>query len=88
MGLEGAVKLAFRNELAAIEDPDARKAEFDRDIEYRRGRAVNLASGMAIDDTIDPAETRHWLANLLASMRPSERPRLDGGKRRPIVDAW
>ncbi|MCC6435252.1 MAG: carbamoyl-phosphate synthase large subunit [Acidimicrobiales bacterium] len=87
MGLEGAVKLAFRNELAAIEDPVARKAEFDRrvDIEYRRGKAINLASGVAIDDTIDPAETRSWLANLLASVRPAP-PR--EGKKRPIVDAW
>ncbi|MGD9754891.1 MAG: acyl-CoA carboxylase subunit beta, partial [Acidimicrobiia bacterium] len=87
MGLEGAVKLAFRNELAAIEDPAARKAEFDRrvDIEYRRGKAINLASGVAIDDTIDPAETRAWLANLLASVRP---PAPRDGKKRPIVDAW
>jgi acetyl/propionyl-CoA carboxylase alpha subunit/acetyl-CoA carboxylase carboxyltransferase component len=90
MGLEGAVKLAFRNELAAIEDPVARKAEFDRrvGIEYRRGRALNLASGVAIDDTIDPAETRFWLASLLASLRPAPRPAGANGKKRPIVDAW
>jgi acetyl/propionyl-CoA carboxylase alpha subunit/acetyl-CoA carboxylase carboxyltransferase component len=29
MGLEGSVKLGYRNELAAIEDPEARRARFD-----------------------------------------------------------
>ena len=87
MGLEGSVKLAYRNELAAIEDPVERKATYDAMVakEYQRGKALNLASGFAIDDTIDPAETRFWLANLLASIRP--RP-VTPGKKRPIVDAW
>jgi len=38
-----------------------------------------------IDDTIDPAETRFWLANLLSSIRP---PAPRDGKKRPMIDAW
>jgi acetyl-CoA carboxylase carboxyltransferase component len=45
MGLEGAVKLGYRNELAAVEDPAKRKLLFDEMVErmYRHGKAVNTA---------------------------------------------
>ena len=87
MGLEGSVKLGFRAELAAIEDPDERKARYDELVEkeYKRGKALNHATGFAIDDAIDPAETRHWLANVLTSLRP---PPLRAGKKRAAVDGW
>ena len=90
MGLEGSVKLAYRNELAAIADPAERKAAYDAMVakEYQRGKALNLASGFAIDDTIDPADTRAWLANMLASYRPVSAVTERGGKKRPLVDAW
>ena len=41
--------------------------------------------GFGIDDAIDPAETRFWLANLLASIRP---PAPREGKKRSAIDAW
>ncbi|MFT7600689.1 MAG: acetyl/propionyl-CoA carboxylase alpha subunit/acetyl-CoA carboxylase carboxyltransferase component [Acidimicrobiales bacterium] len=87
MGLEGSVKLGFRAELAAIEDPDERKARYDELVEkeYQRGKALNHATGFAVDDTIDPAETRHWLANVLKSLRP---PPEREGKKRSAVDGW
>jgi acetyl-CoA carboxylase carboxyltransferase component len=87
MGLEGSVKLGFRAELAAIEDPEERKARYDELVakEYRRGRALNHATGFAIDDTIDPADTRHWLANIMTSLRP---PPPREGKKRAVVDGW
>jgi acetyl/propionyl-CoA carboxylase alpha subunit/acetyl-CoA carboxylase carboxyltransferase component len=90
MGLEGSVKLAYRNELAAIDDPAERKAAYDAMVakEYQRGKALNLASGFAIDDTIDPADTRAWLANLLDSYRSVSSVTEWGGKKRPLVDAW
>ena len=56
--------------------------------EYQRGKALNLASGFAIDDTIDPADTRAWVANMLASYRPGPARQDRNGKRRPVVDAW
>ena len=87
MGLEGSVKLGYRDELAAIEDPEARKKRFDEMVAraYQGGKALNQAAYFAIDDTIDPADTRWWLANLLSSIRP---PVLRTGKKRPAIDAW
>ncbi len=60
MGIEGAVKLGYRNELAAISDPAQRKSRFDEMVAsmYQRGKALNNASHFGIDDVIDPAETR------------------------------
>ncbi len=87
MGLEGSVKLGFRAELAAIEDPEERKARYEELVEkeYQRGKALNHATGFAVDDTIDPAETRHWLANIMTSLRPAP-PR--SGKKRSAIDGW
>ena len=63
MGLEGAVQLGFRRELAAIKEPAERQAAYERMVEalYARGKAVNVASHFEIDAVIDPAETRDWL---------------------------
>ncbi len=87
MGLEGQVKLGYRAELAAIEDPEARRRFYDEMVAkaYQDGKALARSTSFAIDDTIDPAETRHWLASLLASVRP---PAPRDGKKRPMVDAW
>ncbi|MGH1488030.1 MAG: carboxyl transferase domain-containing protein [Acidimicrobiales bacterium] len=87
MGLEGSVKLGFRAELAAVEDADERKALYDELVEkqYARGKALNHATGFAVDDTIDPADTRHWVANTMTSMRPPA-PRY--GKKRAAIDGW
>ncbi len=87
MGIEGQVKLGYRQELAAIEDPDARLAHFESLVQrfYKEGKALERSTTFGIDDTIDPAETRHWLVTLLASIRP---PAPRDGKKRPMVDAW
>ncbi|WP_414637479.1 acetyl-CoA carboxylase family protein [Amycolatopsis sp.] len=81
MGLEGAVRLGYRKELEAIEDPLARKEKFDEMVaaEYERGKAANVASAFEIDDVIDPADSRRWITTLL-----------DGGPvpGRPCVDTW
>ena len=60
MGLEGAVKLAYRKELAALEDPAARKAWFDEMVakSYAENKALSSATFLEIDDVIDPRETR------------------------------
>jgi len=87
MNLEGAVRLGFRKELDAIEDPDDRQNAFDAMVAeaYQRGKALNLASGFEIDTVIDPADTRRVIAGLLgAAPPPPPRP----GKKRPSVDPW
>ncbi|WP_293675917.1 carboxyl transferase domain-containing protein [uncultured Phenylobacterium sp.] len=72
MGLEGSVKLGYRNELAAIADPVERKAKFDEMVAaaYARGKALSTATSPALDDVIDPAETRRWVLAGLKSLPP------------------
>ena len=87
MGLEGQVKLGRRKELEAIEDPAERRAAYERMVAelYEHGRAINHATGFGVDDVIDPAETRRWIAAGLRSL-PAVPPRT--GKKRPCVDGW
>lgn len=87
MGLEGSVKLGYRNELAAITDPVARKAKFDQMVAamYERGKALSYASTYAIDEVIDPADTRRWISAALGSLPP--RPARQAKKLR-WIDAW
>ena len=68
MGLEGAVRLGYRSELDAIEDPGARQARYDELVaeQYTRGKALSTAMAFEIDDVIDPADTRAVLAGVLA----------------------
>jgi acetyl/propionyl-CoA carboxylase alpha subunit/acetyl-CoA carboxylase carboxyltransferase component len=87
MGLEGSVKLGYRNELAAITDPVARKAKFDEMVAaaYEHGKALNQASTYHIDQVIDPADTRRWIVAGLRSLPPTH-PRLE--KKLRWIDAW
>ena len=72
MGLEGAVRLGYRKELDAIEDPAARHARYDELVteQYARGKALSTATAFEIDDVIDPADTRAVLTDVLARARP------------------
>jgi acetyl/propionyl-CoA carboxylase alpha subunit/acetyl-CoA carboxylase carboxyltransferase component len=87
MNIEGAVKLGYRKELAAITDPEARLAEFERRTRaaYDEAKAVNAVTGGGIDDVIDPAETRTWIANSLRRLPPVPL-RID--KKYPYIDPW
>ncbi|MEZ5227295.1 MAG: carboxyl transferase domain-containing protein [Acidimicrobiales bacterium] len=79
MGLEGAVKLGYRNELAAIEDPEARAAAYQERVDrmYEVGKGVSMADHHEIDDVIDPADSRRIIAATLtaAGSHPSVRAR-------------
>jgi len=87
MGLEGSVKLGYRNELAAITDPAARRAAFEEMVAraYEHGKALNMASVFEIDDVIDPADSRARIMGALRAM-PASAPRRE--KKRPCVDPW
>ena len=87
MGLEGAVKLGFRKELAAEEDPHKRKELYERLVDkmYENGKALSTATYFEIDDVIDPAESRRWITSALRSAPP---PPPREGKKRPCVDTW
>ena len=69
MGLEGAVRLALRKELEAIED-DAEREQRVREVTaaaQENAKALNAAQLFEIDDVIDPAETRRLIAAALAA---------------------
>ena len=87
MGREGAVRLGFRRELEAVEDPDEREQLFQSMVEraYQHGKAVNVASAFEIDDVIDPADSRD---RILHAIRSSPAPPARTGKKRSCIDTW
>ena len=87
MGLEGAVRLGFRRELEAVEDPVEREALFASMVAlaYEHGKALNVATAYEIDDVIDPAESRRRIIEALRAVPPPV-PRT--GKKRSCVDTW
>jgi len=87
MGIEGAVRLAAKRELEAIEDETRRQARFEELVDdlYERGKALSVASYLEIDAVIDPLETRAWLSRALDAA-PQPLPR--SGKKRSFVDTW
>ena len=87
MGLEGAVRLGFRRELEAVEDPAEREALFASMVElaYEHGKALNVATAYEIDDVIDPAESRTRIVEALRSCPP---PPARTDKKRSCVDTW
>jgi acetyl-CoA carboxylase carboxyltransferase component len=87
MGLEGSVRLGFRRELEAVEDPAERDALFSSMVDraYQRGKAINVASAYEIDDVIDPADSRRRIVEALRSSPP---PTERSGKKRSCIDTW
>ena len=86
MGLEGAVRLALRKELEAIED-EAEREQRVRDMTAAaqdNAKAINAATLFELDDVVDPAETRGLIAaTLAAATQPAVPPH---GHR--FVDTW
>ena len=81
MGIEGAVRLGFRNEIAASNDP----VELEKRLiaaAYERGSALSMASHVEIDDVIDPRDTADIIVRVLDSC--SSRPHLG----RSMIDPW
>jgi len=87
MGLEGAVKLGYRNELAAIEDPEERRRVYEEKVAgmYDQGKALTAAELFELDNVIDPADTRRWIIEGLRSAPP---PLPREGKKHAWVDTW
>ncbi len=87
MGLEGAIRLGFKNELAAVKDPEERQALFDKLVarSYEKGKAINMASTLELDEVIDPADSRLWIIRGLKSSAP---PQPRSGKKLHYIDTW
>jgi methylmalonyl-CoA carboxyltransferase 12S subunit len=85
MGLEGAVRLALRKELEAIEGEEERERRV-RELTAaaeENAKALNAAALFEIDDVIDPAETRALIASTLAAAGPA-----DAARGHRFVDTW
>jgi methylmalonyl-CoA carboxyltransferase 12S subunit len=73
MGLEGAVRLALRRELDAIEDEGEREQRV-RELTAaatENAKALNAAALFELDDVIDPAQTRGLIAATLVAAQVS-----------------
>ena len=83
MGLEGAVELGYRKELAAASEGSERDALRARLVaeQYAKGKAIEMAATLEIDAVIDPAQTRRWLAATLDAAKPTS-----GSGR--FIDPW
>ncbi|MDD2126963.1 ATP-grasp domain-containing protein [Pseudomonas monteilii] len=87
MGFEGAVRLAYRDELASIGDPQERQTLFEKRVNdyYQRGKASSVAASLEFDAVIDPATSRQWLVRCLQSVKSVGQTQ---GKKRPFIDTW
>ena len=87
MNIEGSVKLGYRKELAAMDDAEERRLEFERRVAaaYEGAKAINAGVGGGLDDVIDPADTRSWIASSLKRL-PPKAPRT--AKKYPYIDTW
>ena len=65
------MRLGYRKELEAVEDPAERAALFDRLVArmYEIGKATEAASHLEIDAVIDPADTRAVVIRALNAAR-------------------
>ena len=87
MGLEGAVRLALRKELEAIEDDEEREQRV-RDVTalaQENAKALNAAQLFELDDVIDPARTRALIASTLAAATAHTSAAAHGHR---FVDTW
>ena len=87
MGLEGAVKLGYRKELEAIEDPEEREAAYQALVErmYEVGKGLSMADHFEIDDVIDPSDSRRWIIRGLKAAGIEKSTKWGN---RPMIDTW
>ena len=85
MGLEGAVKLGYRKDLEAINDPEEREQAYQNLVEkmYEAGKGLSMADHFEIDDVIDPQDSRQWVMAALRAAGPGEER---ASKKRPMID--
>ena len=67
--LEGGVEAAYRAEIAAADDPDAKLAEIDARLQRMRS-PFRTAEAFVIDEIIDPRDTRPLLCDWVAMAAP------------------
>jgi methylmalonyl-CoA carboxyltransferase large subunit len=68
MGAEGAAEIVFRREIAEAKDQDARRRELIQKYRDTFASPYVAAGRRLVDDIIEPAETRHYLASALEAL--------------------
>jgi propionyl-CoA carboxylase beta chain len=68
MGIEGAVNIVFRGELAAADDPEGLRVRLAEDYRAQLANPYVAAARGYVDDVIEPRETRPRLINALAML--------------------
>jgi propionyl-CoA carboxylase beta chain len=69
MGAQGAVNILYRRELAAADDPDARRAELITEYEDTLANPYVAADRGYVDAVIKPSETRTQVVKALRALR-------------------
>ncbi len=67
--LEGGVAVAYRREIAAAADPAAKREELETRLAAMRS-SLGAAESFAVDDLIDPRETRPLLCEWVGRIQP------------------
>ena len=65
MGAEGAASIVFRREIEEAEDPEAKRRELIEHYRTTFATPYIAAARRLVDDVIEPAETRLFLAHAL-----------------------
>ena len=74
MGVEGAVSIIFRDEIAGAEDAEAERARLAAEYEARFANPYIAAARGYVDDVIVPSETRPRLIAALRMLATQARP--------------
>ena len=83
MGAEGAVEVVFRKEIEQASDPAARRKELIGEYRDTFASPYVAASRRLIDDIIEPAATRRYLAAALSAL--STKRELRPGKKHGLI---
>ena len=69
LAVEGGVRAQYRREIESAPDPDAREKEIEAELK-KIGSPFLTAEAFAVEDLIDPRETRPYLHRLVKAMQP------------------
>lgn len=73
--LEGGVKAAYRREVESAPDPAQREKEIEEELR-QLASPLRTAEAFAVEDVIDPRETRPYLCQFLDALQPRLRTQL------------
>jgi acetyl-CoA carboxylase carboxyltransferase component len=82
--IEGGVRAAYRREIESAPDPQAREREIEEELR-ELASPLRTAEAFAVEDVIDPRETRPYLCQFIEALQPRLKtqlgPRLKAGVR-------